>query len=915
MAKIGLNDQNRIRIAYDRKRQGNLVYNNYLGRIPTADVAKIIFWSRKIGDDGTGDGTFALPYLTYTRALEDVTSTKRYVLELDDIYFTTDPAQKVFLDLINGNDGNTGLTEGSPKLTYAAAITVLDSNNRIAIEIIDGAGLAMPANDDLRAIQVRIGIECDITSWNYATVKAPKYWRKSHEDSNPPFSFSQIAELNGRFVKTGRVSTTQPTIGFKYSDDKGLTWNLCTVSPSVSSAGLDDFFTNIVNVDGILFAGKGLSDNSYNVYVSFDGINFNAEKFSVSVPNTQLYFNVVKFLNKYILTEENLILYSDDAINFTERSDIGITNIRGAIVYKDKYYISSASPSKIYSSSDGETFTVVNSGNTVHKFIISDDILIALTTTKIISTADGVTWTERVIGIAATVVPPYGKYRNSLFVVRTENNKIYRSSDGITWNFSNTNEPFAYQIFWHNGFWIAATQNGTAKIEYSADAITWTYGVIDSYPGTEQLAYTEKFAAIGNRVIFIINQYTFIVDILGAKFSNIKSIPTSIAGLGDVNDFQNVYIEDDAVTPLKVNQIQGKNSIFKATGNLIGLNITGPYIDLKRILIIASSQSLTVQENTFPASSLNIISSTFIGIVSIKTKNKSGINAVIQDVIVYGNINSINGEGVSIQSGDISGTTSGVSLASGILRLDPDFKDITSYQLKRLVESDIHDSVIINLSKFARNTSGNVTDFGAWITDEIRIGYVFTLVYDIVKGSVSHGKTIESVEQIGETGEEDVYTNTDRFLEVMTNEISVVTDEDIAFIDQLDAMTDKKVDIVLDYEEIQAATVTVDGAHSVGDVVLNIDETTFQIGRSITIAGEKYTPLYVLPDSISTVKLVLNKPLKSNVLDNAVINVTSPLGFGQYSYSPITGRDNQRFIKINGEYRSGIKMRFIRKWQ
>jgi hypothetical protein len=83
---------------------------------------------------------------------------------------------------------------------------------------------------------------------------------------------------------------------------------------------------------------------------------------------------------------------------------------------------------------------------------------------NVMTSADGITWTQRNLTWNASTV----FFANGKFTIG------YRySSDGITWNLANINFN-AVGITYGNGFFVGLTESGANRIYYSTDAITWT---------------------------------------------------------------------------------------------------------------------------------------------------------------------------------------------------------------------------------------------------------------------------------------------------------------------------------------------------------------------------------------------------------------------------------------------------------
>ncbi len=148
-----------IKIDYDRQREGQSVYENYIGALQAADQSKIV-WYSATGNDSTGNGTVATPYSTRAKANSETSAAKPYALLVDDFYIPGYSSSNViYLDTVSGNDSNDGSTELLAKLTYASAATAAGSTKKIRV-INDGAILT---NNITKPTEAKAGIVASIT--------------------------------------------------------------------------------------------------------------------------------------------------------------------------------------------------------------------------------------------------------------------------------------------------------------------------------------------------------------------------------------------------------------------------------------------------------------------------------------------------------------------------------------------------------------------------------------------------------------------------------------------------------------------------------------------------------------------------------------------------------------------------------
>lgn len=120
-------------------------------------------------------------------------------------------------------------------------------------------------------------------------------------------------------------------------------------------------------------------------------------------------------------------------------------------------------------------------------YLASAGRFVSIADTRIASSSDGVSWTQRLETSIIVSGGPYGGENvvglnrfvfamGSRFVVLTADSgnysRIYHSPDGVTW--TTVERSYGYSSAASSGSRIVAVRGGTASIDYSTDGLTWT---------------------------------------------------------------------------------------------------------------------------------------------------------------------------------------------------------------------------------------------------------------------------------------------------------------------------------------------------------------------------------------------------------------------------------------------------------
>ena len=107
-------------------------------------------------------------------------------------------------------------------------------------------------------------------------------------------------------------------------------------------------------------------------------------------------------------------------------------------------------------------------------YLASAGRFVSISNTRIASSSDGVSWTQR-LNPGADTENKFVFAIDSRYVVLTGSTtqpRLYHSTDGVTW--TTVVRSYGYSSAASSGSRIVAVRGGTASVDYSADGVTWT---------------------------------------------------------------------------------------------------------------------------------------------------------------------------------------------------------------------------------------------------------------------------------------------------------------------------------------------------------------------------------------------------------------------------------------------------------
>ncbi|MCD4748033.1 MAG: hypothetical protein K8R59_01560 [Thermoanaerobaculales bacterium] len=237
--------------------------------------------------------------------------------------------------------------------------------------------------------------------------------------------YFKITHGKGRFVASGQSSII-------YSDD--------CVSWSNGSVPYSDNFTDVY-FDGATFWVAGYNDAT--LLSSSDGENWTF--LSTGEPADHEHYSAVVQGNGMVVTGGNQtatydgdIFYSSDGgLNFTPVQPPDLDSLEdvifvdGSFIAGGRFFDGVGPSDKIYLSDDGITWNevITGFGTRISALAYGDNLIVAVGEHGIITSSDGLVWTQRVSGEEL-----YGiAWGNGCFVAVGLAGKILTSKDGITW--------------------------------------------------------------------------------------------------------------------------------------------------------------------------------------------------------------------------------------------------------------------------------------------------------------------------------------------------------------------------------------------------------------------------------------------------------------------------------------------------
>ena len=565
---------------------------------------------------------------------------------------------------------------------------------------------------------------------------------------------------------------------------------------------------------------------------------------------------------------------------------------------------------------------------------------------------NGATWASSNLAVTSDAFTA-GCWSGSVFVIGTFSGVVYTSRDGINWGVAQTPSfggDSIYSVIYSpvlSKFVAVGGGATTPKIAFSTDGDIWTQSAIVGFSGVQLYGIAEcpelgRVVAVGGggQIAFSVDADTWIQSatasfsttaITGIINAPILGKLIAVGNSGKIaysTAFANTISANIAGFTVQAMQYSGTVTAYNCTmyqpGTTAALNLNACRITEPGAHISNNAQShfgTLFEGDAFftsaPASqnAFALNCNTFAG--SMYVYNSSATNyEQIRDNVIVGDFTA--SFAAPMLSGNLQGINTNGILAKAVTLSDPAFVNTTDYKLKRLTNGDSQDSPLCNAAVYYVNEQGQPRDMGAWSEDDSEnpVDYRYSYFIDKPAGNgIRPQKIVAASADQGMDGTWDSVNEPERASEYLTITYSAaVSREHVTIQDLLESLIDMTCEVSLtpDLSDPDTA-VTVNGNHSIGDIVLNIDaSSTIKAGMVLPIGGVNYFILYTASGSSPT-KLVLHKPLESAVSDNTGITPQEPTTYGTFQYIP-QSREIPRPTKMETDYVNGVSFKFVRQY-
>lgn len=790
-------------------------------------------------------------------------------------------SQIVYVDLVSGNDGNTGLTEAQAKATVAGAAAiltvagkiqfvsanpVLSSSTPYPIEMKPGltGTIQGTAGSFVSSFSNSGTVPFALTDNIAHAIWCPKFQLffagtyqggiASSPDGSvfttitPPTYISPVQSIWwSSYYERIYVGTQDGHIYYTETSD-GSSWTLTPYPLAYNASGLIPairFFAEDQN--GVVVACGAVTAQGVMVYRAADGVTFEAFVVSTTSQNN----GAVAYspsLGKWLLVGANFWL-SDDAKVWRQ------VTLPGGFT--------------------GLSYTYTAWSESLSLFVATRDWG---GSAQIATSSDGLTWAQTTVG-AGSGFPGVYAIVGCVFDEATE-------------------------LFMIG---VANASSSIGKIGYSADGVNWSISGSMS-TGTDSLRYfafsPDLFMAIG------------VTDNKKIRYSNATydvTITKPISGFNIVNcGFSSGPIDIYSCT---LDYALRANTIL----NFYSSDIKRAYVKANKMVCSESMVSNLTLKCTVAASKdvkLHMNTVRQGGKVWIDNASETLYEDIV-DNLIEGDIKAT--YGVLVTSGNTRGNPENVYFDIECTFDDPLFVDTVNYNLQREIDGYSYDSNAVAASLVFLNSAGVARDIGAWSFTETNVEYKYRRHFSILKPSAKDSIKFQrhlvtsmnsttngtpSVVNIPEAASEDIYLTYGSLNAEQKGNLK----NQFEFIEYM--WTQESMDVLISWDGDDAliSEITLDGAASAGDVFINVLETDVEPGRKFTWDGTVYTVLRV-----SGTRLLLDKDIISAIPDTTVVPLKSPVGYGEYKFIP----EKDPMLSLNHfaqtDYKRGMTLRFGRK--
>ncbi len=270
------------------------------------------------------------------------------------------------------------------------------------------------------------------------------------------------------------------------------------------------------------------------------------------------------------------------------------------------------------------------------------------------------------------------------------------------------------------------------------------------------------------------------------------------------------------------------------------------------------------------------------------------------------------GNEVDILYGGIVGTLTGVNAGENVRRDNPLFAPGTDGKLQRTLDGFLQDSPYIRQASDTNASTGANKDLGAYnIDDSLIVADYGTSVY-LPKppgDSITITETPLASVHTAISGQPDVFNDPTKRTEQVEITYTNINNDVYEVYQEIETnLENMSVYLALDpYYLTELPTVTTSAAASAGQTFIEVNPATIFAGSRFTLVGTEYFIRYrVLNSSNQTTRIVLDRPLESAVSFGSLLELTHPVGTGEYQYIPqprtFTRADSQD-MEVKGPFK------------
>jgi hypothetical protein len=758
----------------------------------------------------------------------------------------------IYLNLLTGNDANSGFTEPLAKLTYAAALAAAGGIRKIRI---------ISAN---AAISVNVSQPTEMKPGLLGTI--------------------------GSFAITPINTWTDVSTAMGNVNNSGMVW-----------AGRAQRFY------GVSASGAPTTKGAF----SADGVTWTASAVHPSLPNARLAYSF--FLNRCVgvSASGSQISYTDDGSTWVVSSVAGIVGEFPAdIVYSEIFnvFLLLSTVGGIFSSADGVTWArvmTIGNGFTFARICEADifrAIYISTTTGEIFKTENFVTLTQCTGATAADAILFYaggvlianGAARSvdglDFVAATTPTTILPATSPGVTFDTS-------------LGRFILA---GGSVVQHSSDGDTWaTVATPGTITNARCAAYSPTLGRsviggglLSKAIISAVRPITISAPVAGFTVGAVNY--TGAVALYAVTTGAVAGLSTLTATAVKI--LYG-NLINYTTGLLLSRSLirggvygVGTYIangcniDLNTVRgrVTLRNASQTNLEKIRSNIIENGIRANFSVTVSSGNTRGANLNAVFNSFCSFSDPKV-----VDLVSYKLQYESQGFSANSPMVQHSPDFfnsqgqrRDLGAWSAYEANIRFIYARAFMFLKPAEKNAVQHIKHNRADLHVSI------------------DGTPDVATDPAGRW--EELVLN---YRSLPNTDFSDAVRNHIAFVDYLESLENPACRITFDPAFTPAASVTVNGAQPAGTVVLNLLPSALESGNRLDIAGVEYMVLYMAGNSA-----VLSKPLAVGIADAVSIPVSSQIGYGVFQYVAPPDRRLTRWYEGATDFFNGLVMRFVRKW-